>query len=78
MSWPSREATVATTSWIPDLASRSASFCLDHAARVGRNDIRLIDDATRERRKSEGEGGNDRAQQCHKKDGKTRTSFREG
>src|ERR1700687_3440065 len=27
ISWPSSEATVATTSWIPDFVSRSASFC---------------------------------------------------
>jgi hypothetical protein len=26
MSWPSSEATVATTSWMPDLASRSTSL----------------------------------------------------
>src|SRR5215831_6612991 len=27
MSWPSSEETVATTSWMPDFDSRSASFC---------------------------------------------------
>src|SRR5690242_18126027 len=27
MSWPSSEDTVATTSWMPDFDSRSASFC---------------------------------------------------
>src|SRR5215813_14171558 len=27
MSWPSREDTVATTSWMPDFDSRFASFC---------------------------------------------------
>ena len=57
--------TVATTSWIPDLSSRSLNLA-SIASRVGdRNDSGLINYATGERREFEsaGKSGDERQQQ---------------
>jgi len=43
ISDPSSDFTVATTSWIPDLFSRSLSFASRSSAALRRHDVRLIE-----------------------------------
>src|SRR6266849_6019044 len=61
-----------------ELGFEIGEFRLDGIARFGGDDIRLIDDAARERRKINGEDGEARAQQRDESNRQVRTSPHEG